>query len=28
VHVIEGDAGYPDENWLQRGDDMPLRGFA
>ncbi len=21
-------AAYPDDNWLQRGEDMPLRGFA
>ena len=28
VHLIEGSAGYPEENWLQRSDDMPLRGFA
>jgi phytanoyl-CoA hydroxylase len=28
VHVIEGGAAYPDDNWLQRGDDLPLRGFA
>lgn len=27
VHLIEGSASYPADNWLQRGDDMPLRGF-
>ena len=27
VHVIDGTASYPDENWLQRPADMPLRGF-
>lgn len=27
VHVIEGDAHYPAENWLQRRPDMALRGF-
>tara|TARA_B100001094_G_scaffold65110_1_gene61136 strand:- start:29559 stop:30392 length:834 start_codon:yes stop_codon:yes gene_type:complete len=28
LHVIEGSAHYPKENWLQRSDDMPLKGFA
>ena len=28
LHVIEGDAEYLPDNWLQRGVDMPLRGFA
>jgi phytanoyl-CoA hydroxylase len=28
LHLIEKAAHYPAENWLQRGDDMPLRGFA
>jgi phytanoyl-CoA hydroxylase len=28
LHVIDGDAEYPAENWLQRGPDQPLRGFA
>jgi phytanoyl-CoA hydroxylase len=27
VHVIEGDAAYPTDNWLQRDASMPLRGF-
>ena len=27
VHVIDGAAAYPDENWLQRSTDLPLRGF-
>ena len=27
LHVIEKTAHYPAENWLQRGADMPLRGF-
>ena len=27
VHVIERGARYPDDNWLQRGPDLPLRGF-
>ncbi len=26
LHVIDGDAHYPDDNWLQR-PTMPLRGF-
>ncbi|HSP29226.1 MAG TPA: phytanoyl-CoA dioxygenase family protein, partial [Ilumatobacteraceae bacterium] len=25
LHCISGDADYPDSNWLQRPDDMPLR---
>ncbi|MEM7141776.1 MAG: phytanoyl-CoA dioxygenase family protein [Actinomycetota bacterium] len=28
LHVIDGEADYPDDNWLRRADDMPLRGFA
>jgi phytanoyl-CoA hydroxylase len=28
LHVIDGAADYPADNWLQRGPDMPLRGFA
>ncbi len=28
LHVIEGEAEYLPDNWLQRGDDQPLRGFA
>ena len=27
VHLIEGSAAYPSDNWLQRGADRPLRGF-
>jgi phytanoyl-CoA hydroxylase len=27
LHVIEGGCHYPAENWLQRGTNMPLRGF-
>jgi len=27
VHVIDGHAAYPDENWLQRTPDLPFRGF-
>ena len=27
LHMIEGTADYGPENWLQRGSDMPLRGF-
>ncbi|MCU1499739.1 MAG: Phytanoyl-CoA dioxygenase domain containing 1 [Acidimicrobiales bacterium] len=27
VHVIDGDADYPAENWLQRRADLPFRGF-
>jgi len=28
VHVIDKASRYPTENWLQRSDDLPLRGFA
>ena len=28
LHVVEGGARYPADNWLRRGADMPLRGFA
>jgi phytanoyl-CoA hydroxylase len=28
VHVIDGVADYPAENWLQRGEHLPFRGFA
>jgi phytanoyl-CoA hydroxylase len=28
LHVIEKSCHYPAENWLQRSDDLPLRGFA
>jgi len=27
VHVIDAGAHYPTDNWLQRGPDMPARGF-
>lgn len=27
LHLIDGACRYPDDNWLQRGPDMPLRGF-
>ncbi|MDH3375310.1 MAG: phytanoyl-CoA dioxygenase family protein [Gammaproteobacteria bacterium] len=27
LHIIDRKARYPDENWLQRGDHLPLRGF-
>lgn len=27
LHVIEGAASYPADNWLLRGADLPLRGF-
>lgn len=27
LHVIEKTCHYPASNWLQRGDDLPLRGF-
>jgi phytanoyl-CoA hydroxylase len=27
LHVIDGTARYPDDNWLQRAPDLPLRGF-
>jgi phytanoyl-CoA hydroxylase len=27
LHVIDGACRYPDDNWLRRGSDMPLRGF-
>jgi phytanoyl-CoA hydroxylase len=28
LHVIDRKCHYPDDNWLQRGPDMPLHGFA
>ncbi len=28
LHVIDGACRYRDDNWLVRGPDMPLRGFA
>jgi phytanoyl-CoA hydroxylase len=27
LHLISGNAKYPVDNWLQRSDSMPLRGF-
>ena len=27
LHVIDGEAVYSTDNWLQRAEDMPLRGF-
>ncbi|HEV2707077.1 MAG TPA: phytanoyl-CoA dioxygenase family protein [Pyrinomonadaceae bacterium] len=27
LHVVEGEARYPQDNWLQRGADLPARGF-
>jgi len=27
LHVIDGTCAYPDDNWLQRPDDFPFRGF-
>jgi phytanoyl-CoA hydroxylase len=27
LHVIDGTAAYPDDNWLQRDASLPLRGF-
>jgi len=27
LHVIDGDAEYADDNWLQRPSNLPLRGF-
>lgn len=27
LHVIDRNCHYPADNWLQRGDDLPLRGF-
>ncbi|HEX8851980.1 MAG TPA: phytanoyl-CoA dioxygenase family protein, partial [Pyrinomonadaceae bacterium] len=27
LHVLEGEARYPKDNWLQRGADFPARGF-
>ena len=28
LHVIDDTADYLEDNWLQRGPDLPLRGFA
>ena len=27
LHVIDGETHYSGDNWLQRAEDMPLRGF-
>ena len=27
LHIIDSSVDYPKENWLQRGNDMPPRGF-
>jgi len=27
LHLIDGACRYPDDNWLQRGADLPLQGF-
>jgi phytanoyl-CoA hydroxylase len=27
LHIIDGESRYPEDNWLQRGPGMPLRGF-
>jgi phytanoyl-CoA hydroxylase len=27
LHLIDASANYPNDNWLQRSSDMPLRGF-
>ena len=27
VHIVDGTADYPKDNWLQRSPDNPLRGF-
>jgi phytanoyl-CoA hydroxylase len=27
LHLIDSQAIYPDDNWLRRSDEMPLRGF-
>ena len=27
LHLIDGACGYAADNWLRRGDDLPLRGF-
>lgn len=27
LHVIDRNSHYPKDNWLQRGSDLPLRGF-
>ena len=27
LHIIDGESRYPEDNWLRRGPDLPLRGF-
>ena len=27
LHIISADSHYPSDNWLQRSEEMPLRGF-
>ena len=27
LHVIDRACHYPEDNWLQRSDELPLRGF-
>ena len=27
LHLIDGDSTYPEDNWLQRPAELPLRGF-
>ncbi|RLV60064.1 phytanoyl-CoA dioxygenase family protein [Parashewanella curva] len=27
MHIINGDCHYPEDNWLKRSDELPLRGF-
>ena len=27
LHVVDRNCRYPEENWLQRSPDLPLRGF-
>jgi phytanoyl-CoA hydroxylase len=27
LHLVEARSRYPEDNWLRRGADIPLRGF-
>ena len=27
LHIIDGDCHYPTDNWLRRGENLPMRGF-
>jgi phytanoyl-CoA hydroxylase len=27
LHIVEGEAAYPSDNWLQRAADFPAKGF-